>query len=62
VPVIPPRYRADAGHRPCSLGEACRESGLDEGGERCPNCALKQLCESETRWLVSRSELPRYLN
>ena len=59
---MPPRYPTNAGLRPCSLGEACRESGLDEEGERCPRCALKELCESETRWLVRHNEKPRYLN
>jgi hypothetical protein len=59
---MPPRYPAGAGPRPRSLGEACRKAGLDEDGERCPDCALKQLCENETRWLVCRGELPRYLN
>jgi hypothetical protein len=59
---MPPRQPADAGLRPRSLGEACRESGLDEDGERCPTCVLRELCESETRWLVGRGERPRYLN
>jgi hypothetical protein len=55
---MPPRDPAGARPRPRSLGEA----GLDEDGERCPNCTLKQLCENETRWLVCRGEPPRYLN
>jgi hypothetical protein len=59
---MPPRYPVGSGLRSCSLREACRESGLDEDGERCPNCPLKQLCESEARWLVCRTEKPRYLN
>jgi len=62
VSRMPPRYPADAAPRPRSLGDACREAGLDDDGERCPACALKQLCESETRWLVCRNERPRYLN
>ena len=59
---MPPRYPAGSGYRPCSLGEACRESGLDEDGQRCADCALKQLCESEARWVVCRGERPPYLN
>jgi len=59
---MPPHYPNDAGLRPRSLGEACREMGLDDDGERCPTCPLKELCESEARWLVCRSERPRYLN
>ena len=35
-----------------SLGEACRETGRDEGGRRCPYCPLWDLCMSEDRWLV----------
>src|SRR5580700_8861288 len=45
---MPPRYPAGAGPRPRSLGEACRKAERDEDGERCPDCALKQLCENET--------------
>jgi hypothetical protein len=44
------------------LGEACRALGLDEDGERCHRCPLKEMCESETRWLVCRTDPPRYLN
>ena len=40
--------------RACTLGEACRETGHDQGGERCANCPLRNLCESEDRWLVKR--------
>jgi hypothetical protein len=35
---------------------------LDDDGQRCPECPLKTLCESEERWLVCRGERPRYLN
>jgi len=59
-------YRHDtvpqAQRRPRSLGDACRELGLDDDGQRCPECPLKTLCESEERWLVCRGERPRYLN
>ena len=40
--------------RACTLGEACREAGYDQGGKRCPDCPLRQLCQSEDRWLVKR--------
>jgi len=59
---MPPRDSTDGRLRPRSLGEACRETGLDDEGERCPACPLRHLCENETRWLVCRSERPRYLN
>jgi hypothetical protein len=59
--AIPPRYIAP-GSAPRSLGDACRELGLDDEGQRCPECPLQALCESETRWLVCRGERPRYLN
>jgi len=44
-----------------SLGEACREMGLDHHGLRCPGCPLKVLCMTETRWRVPRTPRPRYL-
>jgi hypothetical protein len=47
--------------RRLSLGEACRENGLDAHGQRCPVCPLKALCVSETRWRVRRPPRPRYL-
>jgi len=49
--------------RPCSrsLGESCRELGLDAHGQRCPACPLKVLCMTETRWRVPRTPRPRYL-
>jgi hypothetical protein len=62
VPWMPPRYPADARFSPRALGDASRALGLDDDGERCPQCPLKQLCESETRWLVCRTDPPRYLN
>ena len=37
---------------PCSLREACVRAALDRGGERCPTCALRELCQSEVRWFV----------
>jgi hypothetical protein len=40
--------------RACTLGEACRGTGHDEGGTRCAWCPLRELCESEDRWLVKR--------
>jgi hypothetical protein len=44
-----------------SLGEACRELGLDSYGMRCPACPLKVLCMTETRWRVPRTPRPKYL-
>jgi hypothetical protein len=38
--------------RPCSLRQACRAAKLYRGGERCPDCLLRVLCQSELRWLV----------
>jgi hypothetical protein len=38
-----------------SLREACRQAGRDEGGWRCLDCPLRQLCFDESRWLVKRA-------
>jgi hypothetical protein len=54
----PPTQRSSYG---ASLGEACRELGLDSHGMRCPACPLKVLCMTETRWRVPRTRRPRYL-
>jgi hypothetical protein len=35
-----------------TLREACEETGHDEDGKRCPVCPVKDLCESEERWVV----------
>jgi hypothetical protein len=35
-----------------TLRDACRQSGRDEGGRRCPACPLKYLCENDERWLI----------
>jgi hypothetical protein len=43
-----------AGPRP--LVEACRATGHDRAGGRCPLCPLRTLCESDRRWLVRRAE------
>ena len=43
-----------------TLRDACQKTGHDDVGRRCPACPLKDLCESERRWLVelaSRSRL-----
>jgi hypothetical protein len=45
---------------PCSLWEACLRLGLDEDGARCPNCPVRGLCESETRWLASTTPAQRH--
>ncbi len=42
--------------RPMTLGQACREAGLDAHGMRCPPCPLKVLCVTETRWRVRREQ------
>jgi hypothetical protein len=36
-----------------ALRAACRKTGYDDGGRRCFACPLKDLCESEERWLVA---------
>ena len=59
---MPPRYPHDREDRPRSMGETCRKLGLDDDGERCPSCPLQALCVDETRWLVCRTERPRFLN
>jgi len=40
----------------CSLKEACQEIGRDEGGRRCRDCLVRDLCEDESRWLVRRDD------
>ena len=40
-----------------TLLEACCESGLDQHGQRCPDCPVADLCADESRWLVSRARL-----
>jgi hypothetical protein len=35
-----------------ALRDACRRAGCDDHGVRCDTCAIKDLCESEARWLV----------
>jgi hypothetical protein len=42
----------EPGSRPCSLRQACVKAGLDRGGRRCPDCSLRDLCQSELRWLI----------
>lgn len=41
-----------------SLLEACRAAQCDDSGRRCPHCPLRDLCQSEARWLVQRSLPP----
>ena len=36
------------------LYDACRQAGQDDGGRRCPTCALRDICEAE---LARRSAL-----
>jgi len=42
-----------------SLREACQKIGLDRGGARCPDCPVRDLCEDDERWLVSRPAVSR---
>jgi len=35
-----------------SIRQACRKTGHADNGRRCPGCPLRELCESEERWLV----------
>lgn len=35
-----------------TLRDACRQTGCDNDGARCPICPMKELCESDERWLV----------
>jgi hypothetical protein len=62
---MPPRdskpAEPEASSRRRSLGEACRELGIDAHGQRCPGCPLKVLCMTETRWHVRRTPPHRYL-
>ena len=44
--------RPQAAAPPCSMREACARAFLDRGGERCPSCPLRELCQSELRWVV----------
>ncbi|GEM_PF-1638936 len=44
--------------RPRSLREACVQIGLDDDGDRCCDCPLRELCEDESRWLLRRRHLP----
>lgn len=50
--------RRDGAPMASSLRQACRNAGLDHNGERCPDCPLRQLCKSESRWLVKTGEVP----
>ncbi len=41
---------------PRPLAEACRASGHDRAGGRCPECPLRTLCENDRRWLLRRAK------
>ncbi len=43
-----------------TLRDACRQTGHDDDGKRCPGCPVKDLCESEERWLVALASRSRY--
>jgi hypothetical protein len=51
---------ADRNGSACSLREACQMAGRDDDGRRCPDCPLKELCDSEARWLVQRMARSQY--
>ena len=42
---------------PCSMREACARALLDRGGARCPDCPVRELCQSEARWVVKAAPL-----
>jgi hypothetical protein len=42
-----------------SLRQACRKTGYDNNGRRCPGCSLRELCDSEERWLVRLADRTR---
>jgi hypothetical protein len=42
-----------------TLRDACRQTGHDDNGTRCPTCPVKDLCESEERWLVELASRSR---
>jgi hypothetical protein len=44
-----------------SLRQACRKTGYDDNGRRCPGCPLRELCESEERWLVRLADRSRMI-
>jgi hypothetical protein len=50
----------EPGVRARSLRQACVEAGLDRGGQRCADCPLKALCQSELRWLVKTAREQTY--
>lgn len=50
----------EPGFRPRSLRQACIATGLDRGGQRCPDCPVKALCQSELRWLVKTAREQTY--
>jgi hypothetical protein len=35
-----------------TLRDACRQVGCDNDGARCPVCQVREICESDERWLV----------
>ncbi len=41
-----------------TLRDACRQTGHDGGGNRCPFCPVKDLCDNEERWLVELGSPP----
>ena len=44
-----------------TLREACRKSGFDEEGVRCAVCAVREMCDSDERWIVSLNARSRLI-
>ena len=44
-----------------TLREACRATGNDWGGKRCPGSSVKDLCKREERWLVELRSRARHV-
>jgi hypothetical protein len=42
-----------------TLRDACRQTGHDENGRRCLTCPVKDLCDSDERWLVELASRSR---
>lgn len=42
-----------------TLRDACRQTGRDIDGARCPVCPVRDLCESDERWLVALTSRSR---
>ena len=43
------------------MRQACRKTEYDDSGRRCPGCPLRELCDSEERWLVRLADRSRMI-